>query len=150
MTPVANLKAVLLAGTTVRRASLHNANEIARLDIHEGDTLFIEKGGEVIPKVTGVDLTKRKPGTAPVQFPSNCPACGTQLVRVEGEAAYYCPNELECPPQIKGRIEHFIQRKAMNMESLGEGKIELLYDKGLFHYHHRHQSYFLFPLITVD
>lgn len=133
VTPVANLKAVLLAGTTVRRASLHNANEIARLDIHEGDTLFIEKGGEIIPKVTGVDLTKRKTGSAPVQFPTTCPACNTALVRVQGEAAYYCPNELECPPQIKGRIEHFIQRKAMNMESLGEGKIELLYDKGLVH-----------------
>jgi len=131
VTPVANLKAVLLAGTTVRRASLHNANEIVRLDIHEGDTLFIEKGGEIIPKVTGVDLSKRLPSALPIAYPTVCPVCCTALVRVPGEAAYYCPNELGCPPQIKGRIEHFIQRKAMNMESLGEGKIELLYDKGL-------------------
>ena len=131
VTPVANLKAVLLAGTTVRRASLHNANEIIRLDLHEGDTLLIEKGGEIIPKVTAVDVSQRKPGAKPVQFPAHCPACGTPLVRTEGEAAYYCPDELGCPPQLKGRIEHFIQRRAMNMESLGEGKIELLYDKGL-------------------
>ncbi len=131
VTPVANLKAVQLAGTTVKRASLHNANEIARLDIHQGDTLWIEKGGEIIPKVTQVDLSQRRLGAMPIQFPTHCPACNTALVRTEGEAAYYCPNELGCPPQIKGRIEHFIQRKAMNMDSLGEGKIELLYDKGL-------------------
>ncbi|MCU0354178.1 MAG: NAD-dependent DNA ligase LigA [Cytophagales bacterium] len=131
VTPVAKLKPVLLAGTTVKRASLHNANEIARLGIHEGDTLFIEKGGEIIPKVTSVDLTKRLPGAKPIAYLTHCPACHTALVRTEGEAAFYCPNELGCPPQIRGRLEHFIQRKAMNMESLGEGKIELLYDKGL-------------------
>lgn len=131
VTPVANLEPVLLAGTRVKRATLHNANEIARLDLHLGDTVFIEKGGEIIPKITRVDLTKRPLLSQPVGYPSCCPVCGSVLVRAEGEAAYYCPNEKGCPPQIKARLEHFIQRKAMNIESLGEGKIELLYEKGL-------------------
>ncbi len=131
VTPVAILKPVPLAGTTVKRASLHNANEIVRLGIHQGDTLFIEKGGEIIPKVTGVDLTKRIPGAPPVQYRTTCPACETPLVRQEGEAAYYCPNERACPPQNKARIEHFIQRRALNIENLGPETIEQLYEKGL-------------------
>ena len=131
VTPVALLKPVQLAGTTVKRASLHNANEIQRLDIHENDTVFVEKGGEIIPKITGVDLEKRVPGSLPVAYIDHCPACGSELVRAEGEANFYCPNEDGCPPQIKGKLEHFISRKAMNIESLGEGKIELLFDRGL-------------------
>ena len=131
VTPVANLEPVLLAGTTVKRATLHNANEIARLDLRLGDTVFIEKGGEIIPKITRVDLTKRLPESQPITYPAYCPDCNTVLVRREGEAAYYCLNEKGCPPQLKTKLEHFIQRKAMNIESLGEGKIELLFDKGL-------------------
>ncbi len=131
ITPVAELEPVLLAGTTVKRASLHNANEIARLDLRMGDHVFVEKGGEIIPKVTGVDLSKRKPNAKPVQYITHCPECGTKLVRVEGEASHYCPNEKGCPPQIKGRIEHFIQRKAMDIDSLGERTIAQLFDLGL-------------------
>ncbi|MES2732266.1 MAG: NAD-dependent DNA ligase LigA [Bacteroidota bacterium] len=131
VTPVANLAPVSLAGTTVKRATLHNANEIARLGLHLGDTVFIEKGGEIIPKVTRVDLTKRDPSSQPIAYPTHCPVCDTVLVRKEGEAAYYCPDEKGCPPQLKAKMEHYIQRKAMNIESLGEGKIELLFDKGL-------------------
>lgn len=119
VTPVANLSPVLLAGTTVKRASLHNANEIARLDLRIGDTVFVEKGGEIIPKVTGVDLTSRNPNSTPVEYLQECPECQTALVRQEGEAAHYCPNTDGCPPQILGRVEHFIQRKAMDIESLG-------------------------------
>src|SRR5690606_23465569 len=100
-------------------------------DIHENDTVFVEKGGEIIPKITGVDVEKRKPGSLPVAYVDHCPACGSELVRAEGEANFYCPNEDGCPPQIKGKLEHFISRKAMNIESLGEGKIELLFDRGL-------------------
>ncbi|MFC5270006.1 NAD-dependent DNA ligase LigA [Adhaeribacter terreus] len=131
VTPVALLKPVQLAGTTVKRASLHNANEIQRLDIHEGDTVFVEKGGEIIPKITGVDVEKRIAGSQPVAYIDHCPECKSPLVRAEGEANFYCPNEDGCPPQIKGKLEHFISRKAMNIESLGEGKIELLFDRGL-------------------
>src|SRR5260221_8431094 len=131
VTPVAELQPILLAGTTVKRASLHNANEIARLDLRMGDHVFVEKGGEIIPKVTGVDLSKRKPNAKPVQYITHCPECGTKLVRVEGEASHYCPNEKGCPPQIKGRIEHFIQRKAMDIDSLGERTIAQLFDLGL-------------------
>jgi DNA ligase (NAD+) len=119
VTPVANLSPVLLAGTTVKRASLHNANEIARLDLRIGDTVFVEKGGEIIPKVTGVDLTLRSLESQPVEYIHECPECNTPLVRQEGEAAHYCPNIDGCPPQILGRVEHFIQRKAMDIESLG-------------------------------
>ena len=128
ITPVAELEPVQLAGTTVKRASLHNANEIARLDLRIGDYVCVEKGGEIIPKVTAVDLPKRKQGAQPVDYITNCPECGTELIRVEGEANHYCPNEKGCPPQIKGRIEHFIQRKAMNIDSMGEKTISQLYD----------------------
>lgn len=131
ITPVANLKPVLLAGTTVKRASLHNADIIALLDIREGDTVFVEKGGEIIPKITAVNFDKRPPGAAPTLFIKNCPECNSPLIRTEGEAAHYCPNEDHCPPQIKGKLEHFISRKAMNIDSLGEGKIEILFDNGL-------------------
>ena len=131
ITPVANLQPVLLAGTTVKRASLHNANEIKRLGLSIGDTVFIEKGGEIIPKVTGVDLEKRIPGNEPVKFITACPECGTALERQEGEAVHYCPNLKGCPPQIKGRIQHFIHRNTMDIDSLGGRTIELLFDHGL-------------------
>ena len=131
VTPVAMLEPVFLAGTTVKRASLHNANEIARLDLRIGDYVFVEKGGEIIPKVTGVDPSKRQPGSEPIRYVDRCPECNSKLYRVEGEAAYYCPNISGCPPQIKGRIEHFIQRKAMDIESLGERTIDQLFQLGL-------------------
>lgn len=131
ITPVANLKPVQLAGTVVKRASLHNADIIATLDARIGDTVFVEKGGEIIPKITGVDLNKRPLEATPLEFIRNCPECSTALIRSEGESAWYCPNEIGCPPQIKGKLEHFIARKAMNIDSLGEGKIEMLFDKGL-------------------
>ncbi|MBS1505703.1 MAG: NAD-dependent DNA ligase LigA [Bacteroidetes bacterium] len=131
VTPVAELEPVLLAGTTVKRASLHNANEIARLDLHIGDYVFVEKGGEIIPKITSVDLNRRSGHTKAVEYIAECPECGTALVRKEGEANHYCPNEKGCPPQIKGKIEHFIQRKAMDIDSLGEKTIGQLYDLNL-------------------
>ncbi len=131
VTPVANLKPVQLAGTVVKRASLHNADIMAKLDVRIGDYVFVEKGGEIIPKIIGVDLSKRDLFAEPVVFIENCPECGTKLERQEGEAANICPNEDCCPPQIKGRLEHFIHRKAMNIDSLGEGKIEMLYDNHL-------------------
>lgn len=131
VTPVANLKPVLLAGTTVKRASLHNANEIARLGLCLGDTVFVEKGGEIIPKITGVDETARSENSEPVRYITHCPECGTELVRKEGEANHYCPNAEGCPPQILGRIEHFIQRKAMDIDSLGSETIRGLLDAGL-------------------
>jgi DNA ligase (NAD+) len=131
VTPVAMLSPVLLAGTTVKRATLHNANEIERLGLHEGDYVFIEKGGEIIPKITGVDQSRRQPDSKPIQYLTHCPACGTGLVRQEGEAAYYCPNERSCPPQNKAKIEHFIQRRAMNIENLGPETIDQLLQKGL-------------------
>lgn len=131
VTPVANLKPVQLAGTRVKRASLHNANEIDRLDLRLGDTVFVEKGGEIIPKVTAVDLTKRPANSIKINYIDTCPECGAPLVRKEGEANHYCPNEKECPPQIKGKIEHFIQRKAMNIEGLGPETIVQLYEKEL-------------------
>jgi DNA ligase (NAD+) len=135
VTPVALLKPVLLAGTTVKRASLHNANEIERLGVMLNDTVFVEKGGEIIPKITGVDLTKRTDRSEAIIYPTTCPVCDTPLIRREGErgvaqANFYCPNERGCPPQRQARFEHFIQRRAMNIESLGEGKIELLLDRG--------------------
>lgn len=132
ITPVANLDPVLLAGTVVKRASLHNADIIANLDLHIGDQVFVEKGGEIIPKIVGVDVDYRSanPVGEKVQFISHCPECGTALVRPEGEAAHYCPNETGCPPQIKGRIEHFVTRKAMNV-NIGPETIEDLYEKGL-------------------
>lgn len=131
VTPVANLEPVQLAGTRVKRASLHNADIIRSLDLHLGDTVFVEKGGEIIPKITGTDVSKRHPMAQPVQFITTCPECGTPLVRTEGEAAHYCPNDTGCPPQIKGKIEHFISRKAMNIEGLGSETVELLFSKGL-------------------
>ena len=131
VTPVANLEPVRLAGTTVKRASLHNADIIEVLDVRIGDTVFVEKGGEIIPKIVGVNIDKRPPGAQKLKFIDKCPECGTPLVRKEGEANHYCPNEDGCPPQIKGRIEHFISRNAMNIDSLGEGKVEMLYDNGL-------------------
>ncbi len=119
ITPVAELEPVLLAGTTVKRASLHNADQIAKLDLHLGDTVLVEKGGEIIPKIVGVVLDQRQPGAQQVAFPANCPECGTALDRAEGEAQHYCPNEHHCPPQITGRIEHFVGRKMMAIDGLG-------------------------------
>lgn len=133
ITPVANLQPVLLAGTTVKRASLHNADQIEKLDIRVGDTVFVEKGGEIIPKITGVDLSKRPHGLKKTQYIKNCPECGTELVRKEGEAVHYCPNENGCPPQIKGKLEHFTSRKAMNIDGLGSETIELLFKENLIH-----------------
>lgn len=130
ITPVANLAPVLLAGTTVKRASIHNANEIERLDLHIGDWVYVEKGGEIIPKITGVDTSARSADAQKVIFITHCPECGTELVRQEGEANHYCPNENGCPPQIKGRIEHFVQRKAMNLDNLGPETIDALYSLG--------------------
>ena len=131
VTPVANLEPVQLAGTIVKRATLHNADFIDQLDLHYDDIVSVEKGGEIIPKITAVDLNLRKEESQKVTFITHCPECGTQLVKAEGETAWYCPNTLGCPPQIKGRIEHFISRKAMNIESLGEGKVEVLFDNNL-------------------
>lgn len=133
VTPVANLEPVLLAGTTVKRASLHNADIIKNLDLHLGDSVYVEKGGEIIPKIVGVDTSTRHPMAPAVEFIKNCPECNTPLVRTEGEAAYYCPNETGCPPQIKGKMEHFISRKAMNIDGLGEETIDLFYNQGLIH-----------------
>ncbi len=132
VTPVAELEAVELSSTMVRRATLHNFDEIERLDLCYGDYVFVEKAGEIIPKVTGVDFSKQNANERKrVEFPKNCPECGTELQRNEGEAAYFCSNEITCSPQIKGRIEHFIQRKAMNIDSLGEGKIDILLEQNL-------------------
>ncbi len=131
VTPVANMDPVLLSGTIVKRASLHNADIISQLDLHIGDMVYVEKGGEIIPKVVGVDVSKRSPGMKPVTFADVCPVCGTPLVRIEGEAAHYCPNENHCPPQIKGKIEHFISRKAMNIESLGPETVDEYFSRGL-------------------
>ncbi len=133
VTPVANLEPVQLSGTTVRRASLHNAEQIALLDIRIGDTVSVEKGGEIIPKVTGVDKTKRPAGAQPFTFIKECPECGTPLVRPEGEARHFCPNQAGCPPQIKGRIEHFVSRKAMDIGGGGEKTVDALYSKELIY-----------------
>lgn len=131
VTPVANLEPVLLSGTVVKRASLHNEDIITNLGIHERDMLYVEKGGEIIPKITGVDTSARKPGAEPVKFVTNCPACGTALVRIPGEAAWMCPNKYGCPPQIVGRIEHFVGRHEMDIDGVGEENSQLLYDCGL-------------------
>lgn len=130
ITPVANLEPVHLAGTVVKRASLHNADIIAQLDLHEHDTVFVEKGGEIIPKIVGVDVSRRKADAKPIEFITHCPECGTELVRIEGEANHYCPNEEHCPPQIAGKIEHFVSRRAMNIEGMGEETIDLLLSRG--------------------
>lgn len=131
ITPVANMEPVQLAGTMVRRATLNNEDFIRSLDLHEGDYVFVEKGGEIIPKIVGVDTSRRDTQAQPVQFISRCPECGAELVRYEGEAAHYCPNDAGCPPQIKGRIEHFISRKAMNIDSLGPETVDEYYRRGL-------------------
>ena len=133
VTPVANLEPVLLAGTTVRRATLHNAEQMALLDIRPGDMVYVEKGGEIIPKITGVELARRPADSLPFRYIDRCPECGTPLVRYEGEAKHYCPNQSGCRPQIIGRMLHFIRRKAMDIEGLGEETVELLYDNGLVH-----------------
>ena len=132
VTPVANLDPVQLSGTVVKRATLHNADIIKGLDLHIGDMVYVEKGGEIIPKITGVDMDSRSLLMGdPVRFADVCPECGTKLIRYEGEAAYYCPNAISCPPQIKGRIEHFVSRKAMNIDGLGTETIDLFYQAGL-------------------
>ena len=133
ITPVANLQPVLLLGTTVKRASLHNANEIERLDLRVGDYVYVEKGGEIIPKITGVNLEKRNEVTPPLVYITHCPECQTELVRKEGEANHYCPNEVSCPPQVVGRIQHFIHRKAMDINGMGDETVQLLYESGLVH-----------------
>lgn len=131
VTPVANLQPVLLAGTTVKRASLHNADIIEKLDVRPGDVVYVEKGGEIIPKIVGVAMESRSGASKPHRYIDNCPECGTRLVRKEGEANHYCPNEEGCPPQIKGKLEHFVGRRAMNIDSLGEETIAQLYEAGL-------------------
>ena len=131
ITPVANLSPVSLGGTTVKRASLHNADQIQKLDLNIGDTVFLEKGGEIIPKIVGVNIEKRKTGTIPIIFIENCPECQTKLIRLEGEAHHYCPNEQDCPPQVKGKIEHFISKKALDIDGLGSETIDLLHTKNL-------------------
>ena len=131
ITPVANLEPVYLAGTTVKRATLHNEDQITMLDLHLNDTVFVEKGGEIIPKIVGVDHTTRNENSVEIRFIENCPECGTLLIRNEGEANHFCPNYLHCPPQLKGRIEHFISRKAMDIDGLGEETVDLLFNKNL-------------------
>ena len=131
ITPVANLSPVSLGGTTVKRASLHNADQIQKLDLNIGDTVFLEKGGEIIPKIVGVNVEKRKTGTIPIIFIENCPECQNKLIRLEGEAHHYCSNEQDCPPQVKGKIEHFISKKALDIDGLGSETIDLLYTKNL-------------------
>ena len=134
ITPVANLEPVQLSGTVVKRASLHNEDIINSLDLHIGDMVYVEKGGEIIPKITGVDMESREFMTGDkVKFITNCPECGSKLIRYEGEAAHYCPNETTCPPQIKGRIEHFISRRAMNIDGLGPETVDKFYQEGLVH-----------------
>lgn len=147
VTPVANLEPVLLAGTIVKRASLHNADIMEQLDLHLNDTVVVEKGGEIIPKITKTVVELRPVDAPRILFIKRCPECDTLLVRQEGEAAHYCPNSYHCPPQIKGKLEHFISRKAMNIEGLGEGRIELLFDKGLVRkpsdfYHLKYENLF--------
>lgn len=144
ITPVANLEPVQLAGTVVKRASLHNADQIARLDLRIGDSVFVEKGGEIIPKVIGVDLARRPAHAQPVTYITHCPECGTLLTRAEGEAQHYCPNFYHCPPQIIGRVEHYISRKAMDIEGLGGETVALLYQNGLI------KNYADLYTLTVD
>ena len=131
ITPVANMETVQLAGTRVHRATLNNEDFIRSFDLHEGDWVYVEKGGEIIPKIVGVDVERRNPSAQPVRFITHCPECGAELRRLEGEAAHYCPNDTGCPPQIKGRIEHFIARKAMNIDSLGPETVDTYYERGL-------------------
>ncbi|GGD91405.1 NAD-dependent DNA ligase LigA [Planktosalinus lacus] len=144
ITPVANLKPVQLAGTTVKRASLHNADQIEKLDIREGDTVYVEKGGEIIPKIVGVDFSKRDVDSQPTKYISNCPECNTVLTRKEGEAQHYCPNFYGCPPQIVGRIQHFVSRKAMDIEGIGGETVELLFKANLI------ENYADLYILTID
>ncbi|MBS1529796.1 MAG: NAD-dependent DNA ligase LigA [Bacteroidetes bacterium] len=144
VTPVANLKPIFLAGTTVKRATLHNANEIIRLDLHEGDWVYVEKGGEIIPKIISVNMQRRQPGAKPIQYITNCPVCGTPLERKEGEAAFYCPNDEGCAPQIVGKMQHFTGRKVMDIDGMGDETIDTLYERGfirhisdIYHLHER-------------
>lgn len=134
ITPVANLEAVQLAGTTVRRASLHNADQIEKLDLHEHDWVYVEKGGEIIPKIVGVDLSRRKADATKITFINECPDCQTTLQRIEGEVQHYCLNDIECPTQIKGKLEHFVGRKAMNIDGFGAETVELLFQNNLVKY----------------
>ena len=131
VTPVANLEPVVLSGSTVKRATLHNADQIELLDLHINDMVFVEKGGEIIPKITGADHSFRNDNSLKICFITNCPECGTELIKNEGEANHFCPNYLHCPPQLKGRIEHFISRKAMDIDGLGEETIDLLFNNNL-------------------
>ena len=131
ITPVANLKPVLLAGTVVKRASLHNEDIIKKLDLHENDFVFVEKGGEIIPKIVGVNFEKRASDSEEIQYISNCPECGTELVKIEDQAIHFCPNEMHCPPQVVGKMIHYVSRKALNIESLGQETIAQLYREKL-------------------
>jgi DNA ligase (NAD+) len=131
VTPVAMLTPVPLAGTVVKRASVHNANQIAALDLRLGDVVYVEKGGEIIPKITGVDLSARAAGSQPIQYPTECPSCGTPLIRPQGEAHFRCPNERGCPPQLKAKLEHYVSRRAMNIEGLGAETVGRFFDLGL-------------------
>ncbi len=131
ITPVANLEPVDLAGTIVKRASLHNADQIEKLDLRLKDMVYVEKGGEIIPKIVGVDLSHRAAHAQPIEYITHCPDCGTELQRQAGDAKHYCPNEFGCPTQITGRIQHFISRKAMNIDGLGAESVELLFKNGL-------------------
>lgn len=131
ITPVANLEPVVISGTTVKRASLHNADQIAKLDIREGDTVYVEKGGEIIPKITAVDFSQRNAHSQPTEYITHCPECGTALVRDEGEAVHYCPNTMSCPPQVMGKIQHFISRKAMDIDGIGSETVVALVNAGL-------------------
>jgi DNA ligase (NAD+) len=131
VTPVANLTPVQLGGTTVKRASIHNADQIEKLDLHYNDQVYIEKGGEIIPKIVDVNLTVRSSQSIKVKFISHCPECHSELIQKEGEVQHFCPNDKECPPQLKGKIEHFIGRKAMNIDGLGSETVEVLYRTGL-------------------
>ncbi|MDE6439999.1 MAG: NAD-dependent DNA ligase LigA, partial [Bacteroidales bacterium] len=131
VTPVAHLEPVALAGTVVKRASLYNADNVEKMDFRKDDVVLVEKGGEIIPKIVGIDLSQRKPDSEPYRFATHCPECGAALVRKDGEAGYYCPNDDHCPPQIRGRLEHFISRRAMDINTIGESKVEVLYERGL-------------------
>ena len=133
ITPVANLEAVEISGTTVRRASLHNADQIEKLDIRIGDEVYVEKGGEIIPKIVAVDLSKRPADSVPTVYATHCPECHTELVRSEGDAKHYCPNEMACPPQVKGRIQHFISRKAMDIDGIGSETVDQLVEAQMIH-----------------
>jgi len=133
ITPVANLNPIALGGTIVKRASLHNSDQIEKLDLHEGDIVYVEKGGEIIPKIVGVDLSQRKATANKIEFIENCPECNSPLVRYDGEAQHYCPNDTGCPPQITGRMDHFISRKAMNIDGLGTETVTQLFKEGLIH-----------------